>query len=181
MSFLKNKLSDISLKHIMFLEIESDCFWIVNSLPGGGGFFLRNLMAKVFFKRKTSFCWIQPRVTLVETNRLSVGKNFGVNTGTYINAKGGITIGDDVLIGANVTISSGMHPIDGRESSVFSRPTEPKPIVIEDDVWIGAGAVIMPGVTLKKGTVVGANSTVTHDSEPYSVIAGSPAIIIRYR
>ena len=101
--------------------------------------------------------------------------------GTYINAKGGIIMGDYVLIGSNVTISSGRHPIEGRSPSIFERPTEPCPIVIENDVWIGANAVIMPGITLKKGTVVGAGAIVTKDTEEYSVVAGVPAQIIRYR
>jgi len=62
---------------------------------------------------------------------------------------------------------------------VFARPGIPKAIVIEDDVWIGAGAVIMPGVTLRRGTVVGANAVVTKDTEEYWVVAGVPARKIR--
>jgi maltose O-acetyltransferase len=57
----------------------------------------------------------------------------------------------------------------------------PKAIIIEDDVWIGAGAVIMPGVTLRRGTVVGANSVVTKDTEEYAVVVGAPARKIRSR
>jgi len=75
----------------------------------------------------SGMAWIQPGVTFVETNRLVVGKNFGVNTGTYINAIGGITMGDYVLIGSNVTISSGRHTIEGRMPPVFARPAVPLP------------------------------------------------------
>lgn len=124
---------------------------------------------------------MQPRVTIVESNKFCVGKNCGINTGTYINAKGGITFGDNVLIGSNVTISSGMHPIEGKEPPIFERPTEPKKIVIEDDVWVGANAVIMPGITLKQGTVVGAGAIVTKDTEEYAVVVGVPARVIKYR
>jgi acetyltransferase-like isoleucine patch superfamily enzyme len=106
---------------------------------------------------------------------------FGCNSGTYINAIGGILMGDFVLIGTNVTISSGFHPVEGKIPEIFLRPVIPKPIIIEDDVWIGANVVIMPGVILKKGTVVGAGSVVTKDTEEYSVVIGSPARKIRNR
>lgn len=180
-SFIKEKFKDVSPGHLLYLELESVLFGLFSAIPGILGMALRNLIASLFFHKKQGFYAIQPRVVFVETGKLSVGKHFAVNSGTYINAKGTISIGDDVIIGTNVTISSGMHPIDGIESSVLSRPTIPKPIVLEDDIWIGSGAVIMPGVTLKKGTVVGANSTVTHDTEPYAVVAGSPARVLRYR
>jgi acetyltransferase-like isoleucine patch superfamily enzyme len=58
---------------------------------------------------------------------------------------------------------------------IFARPAEPAEIVIEDDVWIGSGAVIMPGITIKKGTVVGANAVVTRSTEEYSIVFGVPA------
>ena len=92
-----------------------------------------------------------------------------------------ITLGSYVLIGSNVTISSGRHPIDGKAPPIFSRETIPLPIVIEDDVWIGAGAVIMPGVTLRKGTVVGANAVVTRSTEEFAVVVGAPARQIKTR
>lgn len=180
-SFLKNKLTDVNLKQLLFLEWEGFWYWIFNTIPGTIGFLMRNITTQFLFKKKDGMAWIQPRVTLVETNKIVVGKNWGVNSGTYINGKGGIMIGDNVLIGSNVTISSGKHPIDGIGQPIFQRPTIPMKIVIEDDVWIGGGAVIMPGVVLKKGTVVGANAVVTKDTEEYSVVAGAPARCLRYR
>lgn len=181
MGFLKKKFSDINIGTLIFMEIEGWLYWLFNTWPGALGIVMRNLMYRIFFHKKQGIIWVQPRVTIVESNKLSVGRNCGINTGSYINAKGGITFGNNVLIGSNVTISSGKHPIEGKEPAVFERPTVPMPIIIEDDVWIGANAVIMPGVTIKKGTVVGAGAIVTKDTEEYSVVAGVPAKIIRYR
>ena len=181
MSFLLKKFSDVGFLHLIAVELEGWCYWLFNSVPGAVGIFLRNVFYKLFFKKKKGVFWVQPRVTICESMNFSVGKNCAVNTGSYINAKGGITFGDYVLVGANVVISSGKHPIEGREPSVFERPTEPLPIVVENDVWIGANAVIMPGVTLRKGTVVGAGAIVTHDTEEYAVVVGVPAKRIRYR
>jgi maltose O-acetyltransferase len=76
------------------------------------------------------------------------GETLGCNSGSYINAIGSIEMGDAVLIGSNVTISSGKHPIEGRDQSVFSRPVIPLPISIGNDVWFGAGSSVMPGVEI---------------------------------
>lgn len=179
--FLRGKLQGVNPAYIVFLECEAIGMWLVGGLPGTIGFAFRYAAYKVFFKELRGFCWVQPRVTIVHGDRLRVGSHFGCNSGSYINAIGGVTMGDYVLVGSNVTISSGMHPIEGREPPVFARQTVPKSITIEDDVWIGAGAVIMPGVTLRKGTVIGANAVVTKDTEEYSVNAGIPARKIRSR
>lgn len=180
-AFLKDKLADINLGTLLFMELESWMYWIFNTIPGSIGILLRNLTYQIFFREKKGIVWTQPRVIIVESNKLSIGRNCGINSGTYINAKGTIEMGDNVLIGSNVTISSGMHPIEGKYPPVFARPTIPKKIIIEDDVWIGAGAVIMPGITLRKGTVIGANTVVTKNTEEYSVVVGYPGRIIKYR
>lgn len=176
--FLKTKLRNMDIKTILLMEIEGWLFFIFGSVPGMLGFILRNAC---LFSRKAGFVWLQPRITIVHSKRLSFGKNCGINSGTYINGLGGIEFGNNILIGSNVTISSGMHPIDGRGVSVTERPSVPKKIIFEDDVWIGAGAVIMPGIILRKGTVVGANSIVTKSTEEYGVYVGSPAKKIKER
>jgi acetyltransferase-like isoleucine patch superfamily enzyme len=180
-SFLRGKIGHRSWGDLAFSQWEALVLWVFDGLPGFPGMALRSLAYRLLFKRLAGFAWIQPRVTFVQMDRLSVGRTFGVNSGTYLNAVGGITIGDHVLIGSNVTISSGRHPIEGALPPVFARPAEPMPIVLEDDVWIGAGAVIMPGVTLRQGTVVGANAVVTRSTEPYAVVVGAPARKIRSR
>jgi len=179
--FLRRKVGHLHMGELLFSQWEAFVLWICDGLPGFPGMAMRFLAYKLLFKRLDGFAWVQPRVAFVQTDRLSVGRMFGVNSGTYINAIGGITIGNHVLIGSNVTISSGRHPIEGASPPVFARPAEPMPIVMEDDVWIGAGAVIMPGVTLRQGTVVGANAVVTKSTEAYSVMVGAPARKIRSR
>ena len=179
--FLKEKIKGYSLLTLVRLECESFFFGIGMLIPTTLGVFIRGILAKMFFKKCTGFAWLQPRIILVHTDRMVVGTNFGVNSGSYINGIGGLEIGNYVLIGSNVTISSGKHPIEGKDIPVFTRPTILQKIVIEDDVWIGAGAVIMPGITIAKGTVIGANSVVTKDTLPYSIVAGVPAKTLRFR
>lgn len=181
MSFLSDKLAGASVGELVVSQVEAIAFWLVGGLPGVIGFALRSLVYGAFFRHLGGFAWVQHGVTIVQANRLSVGRHFGCNTGTYINAIGTITIGDYVLLGSNVTISSGRHPIEGAYPPVFARPAEPLPIVIENGVWIAAGAVIMPGVTLREGTVIGANAVVTKDTEAFGVYVGAPARKIRSR
>jgi acetyltransferase-like isoleucine patch superfamily enzyme len=180
-AFLRRKIGHMTGGELVRSQVEALLLGLVGGVPGAPGLVLRRLVYKVLFKRLAGAVWVEPRVTFVHTDRLSVGTHFGVNSGSYINAVGGITVGDYVVVGTNVTISSGEHPIEGREPPIYTRLPVPKPIVIEDDVWIGAGAVIMPGVTLRRGTVVGANSVVTSSTEEYSVVVGVPARKIRSR
>ena len=181
LKFLLVKAKTYSFSTLLRLEVESLLFGFFSLIPTTAGVFLRALVAKILFKKMSGFAWIQPRCIIVHSDRMVVGGNFGVNSGSYINGVGGIEIGNFVLIGSNVTISSGVHPIDGCEPPVFSRVCIPKKITIEDDVWIGAGAVIMPGIRLAKGSVIGANTVVTKDTEEYSVYVGTPARKIKSR
>lgn len=176
-----SKLPRGSLVKGIRLEVESWVVWFIGGIPGFTGMMLRNIAYKLMFRRLGGFALIQNRVTFVNMGNLEVGKFFGCNTGTYINALGGVVVGDNVLIGNNVTISSGLHPIDSLSGSIIEQPAIPKGIVIEDGVWIGAGSVVMPGVRLHKGCVIGANSVVTHDTKSMGVYVGAPATLKRTR
>lgn len=179
--FLKAKSKGYSFGTMLRLECESLFIGLASIIPTTFGVIIRAGLCKLFLKSCSGFAWIQPRVTIIHSERITVGSHFAVNSGTYLNGLGGIEMGSHVLIGNNVTISSGQHPIDGRCTPVFARQSLPKKIVIENDVWVGAGAVIMPGVRLAQGTVVGANAVVTRDTAPYSVVVGAPARAIRSR
>ena len=95
----------------------------------------------------------------------------------FVYHKGKLTIGSRVSIAAGVIILLSSH---SNHSDVSKHVTQRDEFVtIEDDVWIGAGAIIMNGVTIGKGSVVGCGSVVTSDVAPYSIVAGNPAKLIR--
>lgn len=179
--FLARKFRGTSILKIFRSQFELLVCWPFNGIPSLPGFILRFIVCKIFAKRIHGFIWIQPRVEIVDLKNIEFGRNCGVNTGSYLNGLGGIQIGSNVLIGSNVTISSGRHPIDGIDGEIFENPSIPLPITIEDGVWIGAGAVIMPGIILGRGCVIGANAVVTKSTDPCSVYAGVPARLIRKR
>ncbi|MFZ5446240.1 MAG: acyltransferase [Myxococcota bacterium] len=107
--------------------------------------------------------------------RLRLGNGTLLNYGVSIGCSGSVTVGERGLIGPYaMIIDSDFHDLHDR----MKRPP-PRPVVLEDDVWIGAKAVVMPGVTIGRASVVGAGSVVTHDVPPFTVVAGVPAKVVK--
>jgi acetyltransferase-like isoleucine patch superfamily enzyme len=103
----------------------------------------------------------------------SFGERVFVNQGCFFLDFGGITIGDRVLIGPRVTLTTAGHPVELDERYDFITHA---PIVIEDDVWIGAAATITAGVRIGRGSVVGAGATVAQDVPPLCVVTATGVV-----
>ncbi|MBN1844586.1 MAG: acyltransferase [Sedimentisphaerales bacterium] len=112
---------------------------------------------------------------------LSLGRNVSIHPLCYLDAQGCITIGNDVSIAHNVSVLSFEHDIGDLNVPIKDAPCLPRPVVIEDDVWIGAGARILGGVRIGTGSVIGAGAVVTRDVPAYSLAVGVPARPIRSR
>lgn len=110
-----------------------------------------------------------------EKQELVIGDNTWIGQFCYINAAGGVRIGSTVGIGPGVKIMSSRHGEEGRDVPVLLCELELAPVAIEDDCDIGMGAIILPGNRIGRGSIVGAGAVVTHDVEPYSIVAGVPA------
>ncbi len=109
---------------------------------------------------------------------LQVGENFAMTGGSIIAAER-IVIGDNVNVGANTTImDTDFHPLDAQARRLDSELGKTAPVIIEDDVFIGMNCLILKGVTLGRGSVIGAGSVVTKDVPPYTMAAGNPARVI---
>jgi maltose O-acetyltransferase len=152
---------------------------LIGCIPGRLGSFLR--------RRVYPFASCGPDDLLMEglwveyPERLAIGDHVNVNRDCYINAGGGVTIGDWVLIGPRVCILSQNHIIDSIAVPISLADDERKPVVLGDDVWIGAQATILPGVTIGAGAVVAAGAVVSRDVAERSVVAGVPARHLRFR
>lgn len=96
-----------------------------------------------------------------------------------------IRIGNKVMFGPKVTLLGGNHNTGVVGAYMFDvkekRPEDDLPIVIEDDVWVGAGAFVLKGVTIGRGAIVGAGAVVTKDVPPYAIVVGNPARVVRMR
>lgn len=111
---------------------------------------------------------------------IRVGDRSGLGIDCEIH--GPVTIGADVMMGPEVHIYATAHGTGRTDIPMIEQGiTEPRPVVIEDDVWIGARAIILPGVRIGQGAVIGAAAVVTKDVPPYSVAAGNPARVVKHR
>lgn len=106
---------------------------------------------------------------------IHIGKNVFINSCCHFQDQGGIYIGNDVLIGHNVVLATINHDLDPKQE----RKNHYSPIRICSNVWIGSNATILPGVTVGEWAVVAAGAVVTKDVEPYTVVGGIPARVIR--
>ena len=93
----------------------------------------------------------------------------------------GIHVGRDVLLANDVQLICGNHTFSRRDVPIRAQPPEGAPIVVEDDVWLGASTIVLGGVTVGRGSVVGAGAVVTHDLPPYSIARGVPARVVGVR
>lgn len=122
-----------------------------------------------------SFLLIPPFYT-AGGDEIRVGRNVFVNQNCTFYDLGGLDIGDDVMIGPNVSLITAGHPLDPAQRRAV---TIGKPIVIGRNVWIGAGAIVIGGVTVGENSVVAAGAVVTKDVAPNTLVGGNPARIIR--
>lgn len=108
---------------------------------------------------------------------LLIGDDTRIGIGNTII--GPVTIGNKVNIAQHVVISGLNHNYEDITSPIANQGITATPITIADNVWIGANAVILPGISIGQHTVIGAGSVVTKDVEPYTVAAGNPARIVK--
>jgi acetyltransferase-like isoleucine patch superfamily enzyme len=112
---------------------------------------------------------------------LRVGAGTWIGPQCYLHAAGGITIGEDVGIGAGAKILTSRHAEPGREQPIMAGAIERAPVVLEAGCDVGIGAIVLPGVTIGRGAQVGAGAVVAADVPAFAVVAGVPARILRER
>lgn len=119
--------------------------------------------------------WIRP------IKGLHLGDNVSIGKDVIITTAGTVTVGHNVMIGHGSKIISANHVIPPGRGQIRFAGHEAKPVVIEDDVWIAAQVVILPGVRIGEGAVVAAGAVVTRDVPPFTIVGGVPARILRHR
>jgi acetyltransferase-like isoleucine patch superfamily enzyme len=148
----------------------------LNRLTFNDGEEIRSLFSELIGKKvDESFLLIPPFYT-AGGEEINVGHNVFVNQNCTFYDLGGLDIGNDVLIGPNVSIITAGHPL---EPSQRRGATIGKPITIEKNVWIATGAIIIGGVTVGENSVVAAGSVVTKDVPANTLVGGNPARVIR--
>lgn len=150
-------------------------------IPGISGAGVRWLVLRWFLGETDGPFRILERVTIEYPRRLRIGRHVGINHGAWINARGGISIGADTIIGPYCVIHSANHTTTRPGLPIRTQGYDLAPVTIGRDVWIGAQATVLPGVTIGDGAIIGAGAVVTRDVPARTIAVGVPAAPIRSR
>jgi len=177
-------------------------FLFIKDIPGGTGRFLRRIYWKKQFSRSGFFTLYQgcvitgaKRISLGEGALISrncslyahnnglikLGKRASINNNVILGASdnGEIILGNDVMVGFNTVMRASNHRYNKRNVPIIEQGHVGGRIVIEDDVWIGANAVILPNVKIGKGAIIGAGAVVNRNVPSYALAGGVPAKVIK--
>ena len=146
-------------------------FTLNHTMPGTEEYM--KVLKEIFGDRLGEGSVVMAPVYGAAINNIVIGKNVFINNNFLAMARGGITIEDDVQIAANVQIITNNH--DPYDRAILTC----MPVTVREGAWIGAGASIMPGVTVGKHAIVGAAAVVTKDVPDYGVAVGNPAKVIK--
>nr|WP_314467204.1 acyltransferase [uncultured Novosphingobium sp.] len=160
---------------------EAIFLWLANHLPQGriGTRARHEALRWAGLKLSPKVIVMGPvRITPPGTGgQVRIGSRSFLNTNVRFGGKGGVTIGRFAQIAPNVSFETSSHELafeDGR-----SRAPVTAPVVVQDHVWIGTGAIILPGVTIGRGAVVAAGAVVVRDVPPKTLVGGVPARFLR--
>lgn len=140
-----------------------------------------SLLARVGYREHGGEIILGDRVSIAHgclirtcTGTIRIGNRTGVGYRCIMHGLGGITIGNNVLLSPGVGIFAQNHGIE-RDKLIREQPQTAQGVVIEDDVWVGANAIVLDGATIGRGAVIGAGAVVTKHVPPYEIWVGNPA------
>ena len=120
-------------------------------------------------------------ISTMPAGRLKIGKRVIVNTFNILGAGNSVTIEDDCIFAAFVHITDSSHQFESISSSPRHDPAYSEPVTVGEGCWLGSSVKVLKGVTIHNGCIIGASAVVTHDLPSFSISAGIPARVIRYR
>ena len=188
---------------LISLEIQEWLEFLIRPIPGRIGFLVRKIWYKRFFSHSDNLSigigceFISPQMISFFGNsyigancyfnadggQIEVGKAAAFNRGAHINAScgGKIVIGDHCLIGPGVVMRTADHDFSRTDLLIQNQGHNQEDIIIEDDVWIGANAIVLKGVHIGRGAIIGAGAVVTKNIPSMAIAVGIPAKPLRWR
>ena len=143
---------------------------------------LRRPILNAMLGRKHKGLWVFEDVQISAFRKLTLGDSVSVQHGCDLTCEGGLTVGDNVAIGHGTSIVTTEHGFDDPDTPIKYQPLAFKPVVISDNVWIGANLTILAGVRIASGTVIAAGAVVTRSIETHdTIVGGVPARFIKSR
>lgn len=183
----RNKLAMVAFERVLATISPSSEKWHVlqQSISLGAPVGIDQMKRNLFYTRTLSSCgpeiYVLPHVSMSYPQNIELGRSVFINRGVNLTARERISIGDNALIGPYVVLNSGSHEFSDPHQLIRDQGHRLAPIRVEQDVWIGAHATILPGVTVGQGGIVAAGAVVTRSVEAYTVVAGVPARFMKRR
>lgn len=165
----------------MGTELKSLALWFLSGIPTGLGVWIRAQCMRRFLQHLGKDTTLQSGMRVTNPEKIWIGSHCNLAQGVFITGGGGVRIGDWVGFGPDVKVWSVTHRFDDPDRPWLLQGWEKKAVVIEDDVWLGANAFVMPGVTIGKGAIVSAGAVVNKSIPPYALVAGNPGRVIGWR
>ena len=166
----------------MRVEIFSWSYFFISILPGYHfSNKIRGLFIGLFLKHKGANLILNREVIIEVPHNITLGNNVGINARCWISGGGLLDIGDNVLIGPNVTIVTSNHNYSNLNSPIQEQGDTADAVSIGSNSWIGSAVVILPGVQIGANSIIGAGSIVTKSLSGNAVYAGNPAKKIKDR
>ena len=161
-------------------------YFFARYLPSSGSRFgkwarpVRRWTSQALFKHAGRNINIEKGAYFGDGRQIEIGDNSGI--GENCQVCGPVKIGDNVMMGPEVIILTKNHKFDRLDIPMLQQGYyPPEPVTIENDVWIGTRAIILPGVSIGKGAIIGAGTVVTKDVPEYSIVCGNPGQVIKRR
>ncbi|CAH8282818.1 maltose O-acetyltransferase [Mariniflexile fucanivorans] len=146
---------------------------IINKIPF---YFIRHFYYKLIIGIKIGSGSSIHMNVIINKRNIKIGNNSAISRGCYLDGRGGLIIGNNVSVSPGVQFITASHDVNSSDFKYIK-----KQIIIEDYVWIGTNAIILPGVKLCKGSVVAAGSVVSKDVEEYNIVGGVPSKFMSLR
>ena len=162
-------------------ELRDLTLWYASRVPGGTGDWVR---ARVF-RRHLGALGPDTRIgygfRVTSPDKIRIGSHCDFNEGVFITGGGGVTIGDYVGLGPGVKIWSVNHRYQDPDTPWIQQGHELLPVVIENDVWLGANCFVMPGITIGRGSILSAGTVLMKSVPEFAIVAGNPGRIVGWR
>lgn len=162
-------------------KLKIAAMWFAAGFPWKLGIRLRPLIFRLVLENLGAGVVFQRGIRLICPEYVSIGSHCSIGRGVFITGGGGVTIGDWVGIGPDSKIWSINHRFDDPDRPWLQQGHELKPVVIEDDVWLGANVFVAPGVSIGRGAIISAGAVVTKNIPAYALVGGNPGRVIGWR
>lgn len=154
---------------------------VVCAIPFDAGVCLRSWALPYFLGGIGERTVIKDGLRITNPERVRIGSDCDLSIRVFITGGGGVTIGDFVGIGPDTKIWSVNHRYQDAETPWLKQGYDREPVVIEDDVWLGANCFVMPGCTVGKGAIISAGTVLMKSVPPYALVAGNPGRVVGWR